>query len=153
MIGSSKVNSVTTSAAKARQSPIGVFHRCSCLIDKHPRLWATLVLWIASCIFVFVFSTFAKWETGAHYSSMADLCKWDCNWFGSVLSSGYDRLPAREGGDKANWLFHPLLPLAAYPLNKWVGFSTEKSLVIASKAALFLSIYAFLLMISEEAGS
>lgn len=120
------------------------------LIDKYPRLSATLVLWLASCAFVAVFSRFARWEADAHSSSIADLCRWDCNWFSSVLEQGYDTKPWRETGDQANWLFHPVLPLAAYPLNRWLGYSPAKSLVLTSKAAFFLCIYAFLLMASDE---
>ena len=119
-------------------------------VSAYPRLSAAIVLWLASWAFVSLFSTVNRWETGAQYSSIAELCKWDCGWFATVLESGYDRMPMREGGDHANWLFHPLLPMAAYPLHHWLKLSPQLSLVLASKAAFFLSIYAFLLMISSE---
>jgi hypothetical protein len=108
-----------------------------------------VVLWIASNVFVSSIAKFSTWESNGAYGHMADLCKWDCNWFGSVLESGYDRTPARSEA-QANWLFHPLLPIAAFPLNRWLGLSRSLSLVIVGKLAFLGSIYAFLLMISGE---
>ncbi len=86
----------------------------------------------------------------ASYHSSANLCQWDCGWFGRVLDSGYDKAPWREGGDHANWAFHPLFPLTAYPFHYWLKLSLATSLVFASKTALLLALYAFLLMIREH---
>lgn len=50
----------------------------------------------------------------------------------------------------ANWPFHPLLPMAAYPLHYWLKVPTRLSLVITSKLALLLAIYAFILLVRDE---
>jgi hypothetical protein len=132
--------------------------------SAYPRLAATIVLWLASTVFVTAFANVSKWVISAsgpcvpalgnpwqpcEYHHMADLCRWDCLWFATVVESGYDRTPGRQMHDRANWLFHPVLPLAAYPLHRWFGISTLNSLVLVGRAAFFLCIYAFLLMLSS----
>ena len=119
------------------------------LIRRYPRPFAAVVLWLASWALVSIFSNLARWETGAQYSHLSDLCIWDCHWFVSVLQSGYATAPWPESAG-ANWLFHPLLPLIAYPLSHWIRLSAEISLVMVSKLAYLLSIYSFLLMVQSE---
>jgi hypothetical protein len=118
---------------------------------RHPEIWVAVVLWLASNVFVTELSKFATWEGSAVYHNSADLCRWDCAWFGSVLESGYDKIPHRDSGGVANWPFHPLFPLTAYPFRHWLKFSLGTSLVLASKSALLLAIYAFLLMVRDQA--
>jgi hypothetical protein len=115
---------------------------------KHPEVWVAVVLWLASNAFVAGFSNLARWETGAPYYSMTDLCRWDCGWYGSVARSGYDRTPQRDTGN-ANWPFHPLFPITVYPFHHWLNLPLGMSLVLASKSALLLAIYGFLLMTGE----
>ncbi len=64
---------------------------------------------------------------------------------------GYDKTPQREAGDAANWGFHPLFPLTAYPFRHWLKLSLPMSLVFASKAALLFAIYSFLLTAGDQA--
>ena len=123
------------------------------IVRRHPEICVALVLWVASNAFVTEFAKFATWEGSATYYSMADLCRWDCVWFGSVLQSGYDRTPYREAGDAANWPFHPVFPLTAYPLHYWLKLSSGLSLVLSSKAALLLAIYGFLLLVRDGTDS
>ena len=118
-------------------------------LQSYPRLTAALVLWVASWAFVSAFSVFARWETGATYFKQSDLCRWDCGQFASVLRYGYPKTP-QPGTGFSTWLFHPLLPMLAYPLDHWFGLSAEKSLVLVSEAGFLLAIYAFLLMVSKE---
>ena len=108
-----------------------------------------IVLWIASGAFVTTLSKFATWEANASYTGVASLCRWDCGWYGSVLESGYNKTPQAETG-AANWPFHPLFPLTAYPFRHWLKRSLATSLVLASKSALLLAIYSFLLMMSDQ---
>lgn len=129
---------------RVTKTPAGPpFHR------RHPEIAVTIVLWLASNAFVAAFSNFAKWEGGAPYYGISDLCRWDCGWYGTVAGSGYDVTPARETGDKANWPFHPLFPLTAYPFHHWLKLPLGLSLVLASKLSLLLAIYGFLLMVGN----
>ncbi len=118
---------------------------------RHPELWVALLLWLASNVFVTGMSRVATWEGNASYYGAADLCRWDCGWFGTVLASGYDGASQREAGAAANWPFHPLFPLTAYPFRYWLKFSSATSLVLASKMALLAAIYGFLLMVRGPA--
>lgn len=113
-------------------------------------IWVALALWLASNVFVTVFSKMATWEGNASYYSMANLCRWDCGWYGTVLEGGYDKTPQREAGAAANWPFHPVFPLTAYPFRHWLKLPAGESLVLASKSALLLGIYGFLLMAGER---
>src|SRR5271165_3419543 len=99
-----------------------------------------IILWIASNVFVMAIATFATWEGNASYRRMSDFCKWDCNWYSSVVQDGYWKQPMMPDG-AANWPFHPLFPATAYPLHKWLGLSLHGSVVLAGKLELLVAIY------------
>jgi hypothetical protein len=128
-------------------------HSTAQVFRRHPEIWVALVLWVASNVFVTGISKFATWEGNASYYRIADLCRWDCGWYGTVLESGYDKAPHRDPGDIANWPFHPIFPLTAYPFHNWLKLPLTASLVLASKAALLFGIYGFLLMVGDQADS
>src|SRR5271157_2657201 len=107
------------------------------------------ILWIASNIFVGGIAKFAVWEGTGTYRGIADLCKWDCNWYGSVVEPGYSTGGVTEVGE-ANWVFPPLYPITAYPLHGWLKLSLPLSLVLTAKLELLLAIYAFMLMFADE---
>lgn len=107
-----------------------------------------VVLWIASNVFVSMIAKIATWERIASYYELGNLCQWDCGWYGLVLEQGYHKFPAADA--HANWLFHPLLPLLAYPLHYWLRLPSALSLVLTSKLFLLFAIYAFMLMVSGE---
>lgn len=115
----------------------------------HSAIWVALVLWLASNAFVTAISKMATWEGNASYYTMADLCRWDCNWYRTVLQSGYHKEPYTETGE-ADWGFHPLFPLTAYPLRHVLKLSVPASLVMSSKLALLFAIYGFLLLLSDQ---
>lgn len=82
------------------------------------------------------------WTSG---HSHADLCRWDCHWYGSIAKDGYDARPWRGPlEDGANWAFFPLVPLLARGLSQISGLGEAMSLVIVSKACWLGAIYAFL---------
>jgi hypothetical protein len=115
-------------------------------------IWISLVLWIASNVLVTAIAKFATWEGNASYVRMADLCRWDCSWYAGVIERGYDRKPFYDTGE-ADWPFHPLFPATAYPLSRWFGLSPATSMVLAGKIGLWLAIYSFLLLMSEQAST
>jgi len=108
-----------------------------------------VTLWIASHFFVTMIARFATWEGSASYNRVADLCRWDCPGYGTVLRSGYDKAAYGENGAN-NWPYHPLFPMTAYPLARWFKLPDTASLVIASKLELLFAIYAFLLLLSDQ---
>ena len=118
------------------------------LLRKHPEIWIALLLWFASNVFVGAFANLARWEFAGQYYKMQDLCRWDCNWYGTVVAEGYDRSAFRETSE-ANWAFSPVFPLTAYPFYHWFKLSAPLSMVLASKAALLLAIYSFMLMVRD----
>ena len=114
-----------------------------------PTLAAALILWIASNVFVTAIAILSRWEGTGSYKRMADLCLWDCNWYASVVQSGYWTHTMADSA-AANWPFHPLFPMTAYPLHNWLKLSLHGSMVLASKLELLLAIWAFLLMLSDD---
>jgi len=118
-------------------------------LGRHPEVWIALVLLIASHLFVSTFAKFAHWQFGAPYTRTADLCRWDCTWFRTVVDEGYDLEPYRYG-DKADWSFFPLFPLWAKTFKLVLGVPAPLALVVASKVALYAAILFFLLMVRGE---
>ena len=132
----------------------------------HPRLWrrvspnlcVALALWIGSNLFTFSFAQFATWEGAAHYKRMADLCRWDCQWYRSIVEFGYfhnilearGSHPEHQDWVSVNWPFYPLFPLSASGLRQVLHLSFPGSLVLAGKLELLLAIWAFLVMVSGE---
>lgn len=108
-----------------------------------------LVLWGASNLFVTAIASVATWSGSASYGRMADLCRWDCTWYASIVEQGYSEAPLSASAE-ANWVFNPLFPMTAYPLHKWFKLSLRGSVVLAGKLELLLAIYAFMLMLSDE---
>ncbi len=79
-------------------------------------------------------------------AATADLCSWDCNWYGSIAKDGYDTEPhGHANGDAANWAFFPLFPMTA----RYVGAlnlpSMDMALVVTSKLFFLTAIFSFLL--------
>jgi len=109
----------------------------------------TIALWTASNVFTSGIAKLATWEGAANYRHMADFCRWDCNWYASVVQSGYWSTPIKES-IAVNWPFYPLFPLSAYVLRESFRLSIPTSLVLAGKLELLFAIYAFMLMFSEE---
>lgn len=113
---------------------------------RHPELWATVVLYLASCFFVYGFGQVAHWTEGIQQGHLVNDCKWDCGWYGSITNGGYDASPhAHDAGDAANWAFFPLFPMSAVVLKHLLRLDPLSATVLASKFELFGAIFAFLL--------
>jgi hypothetical protein len=114
------------------------------------RAWVVaLVLWLASNILTTGIARMASWQGNTAYAGIADFCKWDCEWYGSIIHEGYWHTPSPDTV-YSNWVFNPLFPMTAFPLHKWFRLSLPGSLVAASKLELLLAIYAFMLMFGDE---
>ena len=120
-------------------------------LRRHPALWMAVVLWIGSNLFVQMIAEMGSWEGQAHYTGIADLCRWDCVWYGSVVEHGYNVEPNPDA--KANWPFHPAFPISVYPFFRWLKLPLPVAEVVASKLALLLAIYSFLLLLGDTADS
>ncbi len=84
--------------------------------------------------------------TGKNYK-YADLCRFDCAWYSSIIDRGYDQMPPelKTDKDQRNVAFFPVFPLIA-KLIKFV-FSINSSgiaLIITSRLFFLLSIFAFI---------
>ncbi|MBB2171465.1 hypothetical protein [Gluconacetobacter asukensis] len=74
----------------------------------------------------------AKAFSGFSYSA----CQWDCGWYISIASAGYDLRPHLGGADngQANWAFFPLFPLLLRAIHAVTGFSYQLSGVLLNNA-------------------
>ena len=69
-----------------------------------------------------------------------DLCQWDCDWYLSIATSGYDLAPHLVRGLwQANWAFFPLFPL----LVRLAATLTGIAPTIAGAAVATLALWAF----------
>jgi Mannosyltransferase (PIG-V) len=113
---------------------------------RHPELWVTIVLYLASCFFVYGFGQVAHWIEGIQQGRLVYDCKWDCGWYGSIADHGYQYVPeAHSGGDAANWAFFPLFPMSAAVVEHLLRLDPLSATVLASRLELFGAIFAFLL--------
>ncbi|HVN20995.1 MAG TPA: hypothetical protein VMT56_03465 [Candidatus Bathyarchaeia archaeon] len=128
-------------------------YKISDLSSHYPSVYVAIILWIASNAFVAGSATISRWEVNAPYYHFYDLCRWDCSWYSSVTDEGYDKTVREDATGMTNWAFSPAFPLSAYPVRHWLKLSPSVSMVIASKIALLLAIYAFLLMVRHDGDS
>jgi hypothetical protein len=74
------------------------------------------------------------------------LCSWDCGWFKSIVSGGYDIEPhGHIKQDAANWGFFPLFPLSAKILFSFAGVSLDMALIATGKLFFLTAIFSFIL--------
>jgi len=132
----------------APASSAGRYSRMSSVI------WVSLALWVASILFVNMVSRLATWEGMgiALYHGSADLCRWDCHYYAMVMEHGYGKTPVPPDGF-ADWPFHPVFPLTAYPFFHWFKLSYRTSMVFASRGTLLLAIFGFVLMARDPGDS
>jgi len=120
------------------------------------KLLITLVLFVCSNLLVLAFANIARWTLGAEYYGLSSFCRWDGNWFSTVAAQGYDAAPhphpSHPGNDVTNWPFFPLHPLLARVFFAGLGISPKASVVVASRLAFLLAIFAFVHMAARETG-
>ncbi|HTV65640.1 MAG TPA: mannosyltransferase family protein [Bryocella sp.] len=112
---------------------------------NHPALWISAVTFLASCLFAYGFGQVAHWTTGARSTRLTDFCIWDCSWYSSIVSPGYDIAPRPGTSDSANWAFFPLFPLTARACKYALHVEAHTATVLTSKLEFFTAILAFLL--------
>lgn len=84
-----------------------------------------------------------------HERSLADLCRWDCGWYQTIVENGYNLEPhAHTKRDAANWAFFPAFPLAAQGFGELFRLDSALALVIASKFFYLTSILSFISLAS-----
>ncbi len=72
-----------------------------------------------------------------------EMCRWDCDWYYSIIDRGYDRYYSDKIESK-NFAFFPLLPIIAAALQWLIGVSAKAALIIVGKIFFLLAIFAFI---------
>jgi hypothetical protein len=72
-----------------------------------------------------------------------EMCRWDCDWYSSIIDRGYDRYSS-DTIESKNFAFFPLLPIIAAALQWLIGVSTKAALIIVGKIFFLLAIFAFM---------
>lgn len=76
--------------------------------------------------------------------SVAEACRWDCNWYRSIVEHGYDIEPTvGPRGDFSNWSFWPALPMLARLVVSVSGLPASTSLILVGKASYAVALYWF----------
>jgi hypothetical protein len=79
-----------------------------------------------------------------NHVAVASWCKYDCNWYRSILEQGYHLTPAGPAlNNAANWAFFPAFPLLAKIL-ALAGLSDGLALMVTSRVLFLLSLYLFM---------
>jgi hypothetical protein len=117
---------------------------------NHPELWISAITFLASCCFAYGFGQVAHWTTGAQSTKWTSFCGWDCSWYASIVSPGYDIAPRLGTEDNANWGFFPLFPLSARACQDAFHLDARTGIVLAAKLEYFTAIFAFLLWMSPH---
>jgi len=66
------------------------------------------------------------------------LCRFDCGWYLSIVTAGYDDAPHLVTGElQANWAFFPLFPLAVRAMRALTGLTPPLAGVAVANLALF----------------
>jgi hypothetical protein len=82
----------------------------------------------------------AGWEP--HVWTYPDgLCRWDCQWYVTLATTGYDSFPVPGLLDAGNWAFFPLMPLLVGAGHRWTGLPVMD---VASTLSIVFSILAAL---------
>ena len=64
------------------------------------------------------------------------ICRWDCEWYVNIATSGYDPFPVPGNIDAGNWAFFPLYPAIIGALHK---LSMLPVMVIATTVSILFS--------------
>lgn len=115
---------------------------------QNGEILIALVLMLASHFFVSCFVQFPRWEHHMPAFTRNDFCKWDCGWYSSIETKGYESTPRAH--DQPSWHFLPMFPISVYPLNHLLKMSAGRASVLMSKFFLFTGIWAFLWMLRDE---
>jgi len=112
--------------------------RLRCWFSRERDLLATsLLLFIANQLFELFF-----WRI--NHVAVATWCKYDCNWYRSILEQGYHLTTSGPAlNNSANWAFFPAFPLLA-KLVSLTGLSDGLSLMVTSRLLFLLAIYSFI---------
>ncbi|MEJ2418984.1 MAG: mannosyltransferase family protein [Exilibacterium sp.] len=118
------------------------------LITKHIQSDLGFILFTA------IFSRFLVFLLAWLFNKSFDLnrtfknlmCSWDCGWYTSIMTGGYDLAPhAHPNGDAANWAFFPLFPL----LTKALADSAGIHILVASTIIVNLSFIVAMCVLYE----
>ncbi len=110
---------------------------------KWDLLVAALALFLLNQTFEAMLLTFK----GLAYGS---LCNFDCGWYSTIVSHGYDLAPhAHLNKDAANWAFFPAFPMIARAVQMATGWAPQISLIVASKLFFLTSLYFFMVLVRE----
>jgi hypothetical protein len=82
----------------------------------------------------------AGWEP--HLAGYPDgLCRWDCQWYVILATSGYDPFPVPRSIDAGNWAFFPLFPMLVGAVHRVLPGSV---MMVATGVSILMSMAAAL---------
>ena len=94
---------------------------------------------IASRIMVYAVGYTAHWVLSDERTAVGVFCRWDCDWFATVMRDGYPATPAVTLAGQVDWGYMPLLPLLARLPSVLAPISPEFALLITSNVAFLLA--------------
>lgn len=126
----------------------------------HWVLYCAIVFLVSRLIMLYQYNLANEIFSHSHFDFFSAMCKWDCKWYITIITDGYDDA-IRTAGPKvwhglANWAFFPLYPYIV----KFVVLITSLSPVMAgillNQLFIFLALlvfYKYLLLFVDDSNS
>ncbi len=111
--------------------------------------------WIAYCVLIFVVSRIIMLYqfqlaneilVHGHKEFFAAMCKWDCQWYLTIINDGYDLAPRttpKLWKGLANWAFFPLYPYVVKILVAITKISAVKVGIVLNQFIVLLALMTF----------
>lgn len=129
--------------------------------DKiHWVLFCVIVFFVSRGIMLYQYNLASEIFSRHHFDFFSAMCKWDCRWYVSIITDGYDSM-IRTTGPKvwrglANWAFFPLYPYTVKLIVTISSLSPVMAGILLNQLFVFLAIlvfYRYLLLFVDDSNS
>lgn len=126
----------------------------------HWVLYCTLIFLVSRLIMLYEYNLATEILSRNHLDFFQAMCKWDCKWYITIITDGYDTA-IRTTGPKvwrglANWAFFPLYPYIVKLVVTITALSPVMAGILLNQLFIFLALlvfYKYLLLFVDDANS
>lgn len=126
----------------------------------HWLLYCILVFFVSRLIMLYQYNLANEILSNNHLNFFSAMCKWDCKWYITIITDGYDST-IRTTGPKvwrglANWAFFPLYPYIVKLVVITTSLSPAIAGILLNQLFLFLALlvfYKYLLLFIDDSNS
>jgi hypothetical protein len=113
----------------------------------HWALFCVIVFLVSRLIMLYQFNLATEILSHNHLDFFSAMCKWDCKWYITIITDGYDDV-VRTTGPKvwrglANWAFFPLYPYIVKFVVAITSLSPVMAGILLNQLFIFLALLVF----------